>query len=225
MSYIIQDITKSYQIGKVQVNALRGLSIALNAGEFAALQGPSGSGKSTLLNILGLIETPTSGQVVFDGIDLSQANDEQLTNTRRSHIGFIFQNFNLIPVLSALENVEYALYLEQKFTKAVVRERSRQCLVDVGLEKFMHHKPSELSGGQRQRVAIARALVKMPKLIIADEPTANLDSKTAEQILALIKHLKDHLKTAVIVATHDHTTAKMAERIIRIKDGSLDLGA
>jgi putative ABC transport system ATP-binding protein len=222
MTYAMIDIVKSYQIGKVSVEALRGISIELKPGEFVALQGPSGSGKSTLLNVLGLIEKPSSGRVVFLGQDLSQADDKTLTNTRQDQIGFIFQNFNLVPVLSALENVEYALYLEQRYSKAVVRERAMQCLKEVGLERFVKHKPSELSGGQRQRVAIARALVKQPKLIIADEPTANLDSKTAEQILALIKDLKERMKTSVIVATHDQATAAMAQRIIRIKDGRLD---
>jgi putative ABC transport system ATP-binding protein len=148
-----------------------------------------------------------------------------LTRFRQEYIGFVFQNFNLIPVLSAVENVEYALYLEQRFTRNEVRERAKASLAAVGLERFASHKPAELSGGQRQRVAIARALVKRPKLILADEPTANLDSKTALQILELMRDLQKRMKTTILVATHDKVTADMAERTIRIRDGQLDDGA
>jgi len=220
--YRLTDVRKSWQIGEVTVEALRGLSIDLAEGEFVALQGPSGSGKSTLLNVLGLLEIPTSGGIEFHGRRLDGCSESELTNVRQEYIGFIFQNFNLIPVLSAQENVEYALYLEQKFSKREVVDRARAALAGVGLEKFATHKPRELSGGQRQRVAIARALVKRPKLILADEPTANLDSKTAEQILELVGELKTKAGTTVLVATHDKATADRAERIIRIRDGQLD---
>jgi putative ABC transport system ATP-binding protein len=223
--YHIDNVVKTYMVGRVPVEALCGLNLNIRQGEFAALQGPSGSGKSTLLNLVGLIEKPTSGTLTFRGIDVTNANERLLTELRQEYIGFIFQNFNLIPVLSALENVEYALFLEQKFTRKEVRERSMEDLRGVGLERFVTHRPSELSGGQRQRVAIARALVKRPQMIIADEPTANLDSKTAAQTLELMRGLKDQFNTTILVATHDKAIADMAERIIRIKDGRLDDGS
>ncbi len=220
--YKLQDVTKTYMVGKVAVDALSGLSLSIREGEFAALQGPSGSGKSTLLNVVGLIEKPTRGRILFRGEDVTVAKEGVLTDLRQEYIGFIFQNFNLIPVLSALENVEYALYLEQRYTRAEVRERAMRAIQDVGLERFATHRPAELSGGQRQRVAIARALVKDPQIIIADEPTANLDSKTAAQILELMKNLKEKMNTTILVATHDKAIADMAERIIKIKDGRID---
>lgn len=186
-----------------------------------ALQGPSGSGKSTLLNILGLLERPSAGDMTFNGCRTREANESKLTTLRRDHIGFIFQNFNLVPILTALENVEYALYLEQKMDKATVRATAMKCLDDMGLGKYAGHKPSELSGGQRQRVAIARAIVKKPQVVLADEPTANLDSKTAAQIIGLIRDLNRDYKTAVFVATHDNEIAGSADRIVRIKDGAI----
>lgn len=222
--YKIDNVIKTYMVGRVAVEALCGLNLNIRKGEFAALQGPSGSGKSTLLNVVGLIEKPTSGTLTFRGMDVTKAHENLLTELRQQYIGFIFQNFNLIPVLSALENVEYALFLEQKFSRKEVRDRAREAVRSVGLERFSTHRPSELSGGQRQRVAIARALVKRPQIIIADEPTANLDSKTAGQILELMRGLKDEFQTTILVATHDKTIADMAERIIRIKDGRLDEG-
>lgn len=220
--YQLNNVSKTYMVGNVPVDALNGMTLSLRRGEFAALQGPSGSGKSTLLNVVGLIEKPTTGGIRFRGQDVTQANEELLTDLRQECIGFIFQSFNLIPVLSALENVEYALYLEQRFTREEVRERAMGAVQSVGLERFASHRPAELSGGQRQRVAIARALVKKPQIIIADEPTANLDSKTAGQILDLMKRLKDELHTTIFVATHDKAIADMAERIIKIKDGRID---
>lgn len=222
--YRLESVSKTYMVGKVAVDALNGLSLVIRQGEFAALQGPSGSGKSTLLNVVGLIEKPTTGRVFFRGQDVTAASEGVLTDLRQECIGFIFQSFNLIPVLSALENVEYALYLEQRFTRAEVRERAMVSIGSVGLERFASHRPAELSGGQRQRVAIARALVKQPQIIIADEPTANLDSRTAGQILDLMKALKEQLNTTILVATHDKAIADMAERIIKIKDGRIDEG-
>lgn len=221
-NYKLTNIVKTYQVGSVAVEALRGLSVTIKAGEFVALQGPSGSGKSTLLNVLGLLETPTRGEIEYLGERLDGKNEGSLTSFRQDYLGFIFQNFNLIPVLSALENVEYSLYLEQRFKKAEIRDRAMKCMQAVGLEKFVAHRPSELSGGQRQRVAIARALVKNPKMILADEPTANLDTKTAAQIIDLIKDLQVRSGTTVLVATHDKATADAAQRIIRIRDGVLD---
>lgn len=220
--YQLKNVSKTYMVGNVAVDALNGLSLAIRKGEFVAMQGPSGSGKSTLLNVVGLIEKPTRGSILFRGEDVTQAKEGRLTDLRQECIGFIFQNFNLIPVLSALENVEYALYLEQRYTRAEVRDRALNAIRDVGLERFATHRPSELSGGQRQRVAIARALVKDPQIIIADEPTANLDSKTASQILELMRNLKEKLNTTILVATHDKAIADMAERIVKIKDGRID---
>ena len=222
MSYQFEHVAKDFQLGSLTVPALKEVSFVLKPGEFAALQGPSGSGKSTILNILGLIDRPSRGKVLFDGVSVGELNEEELTDLRQKHIGFIFQNFNLVPVLTALENVEYALFLEQKWSRSKVRSLALGCLQQVGLELFAHHKPAQLSGGQRQRVAIARALVKEPKLIIADEPTANLDSQTALQILSLIKDLKQRLKTSIVVATHDPIVASMAERLLRVKDGVME---
>lgn len=220
--YQLANVSKTYMVGKVPVDALNGLTLSIRKGEFAALQGPSGSGKSTLLNVVGLIEKPTVGTIRFRDQDVTNASEGLLTDLRQECIGFIFQSFNLIPVLSALENVEYALYLEQKFSRQEVHARAMKAIQSVGLERFAMHRPAELSGGQRQRVAIARALVKEPQIIIADEPTANLDSKTAAQILDLMKRLKDELHTTIFVATHDKAIADMAERIIKIKDGKID---
>jgi putative ABC transport system ATP-binding protein len=217
--YHLKDIKKIFKIGEVEVPALRGINLTINPGEFIAMQGPSGSGKSTLLNTLGLLEVPSSGELRYLGSVVDPRNETARTTLRRESIGFIFQNFNLVPVLSALENVEYSLCLDRRLRPAEIKERSIQMLVSVGLEKFMHHKPAELSGGQRQRVAIARALVKSPKVILADEPTANLDSVTAEQIIELILNLKKSMGTTIIMATHDQQLAKMTERTVRILDG------
>jgi putative ABC transport system ATP-binding protein len=217
--YVLSGVRKRYLIGAVPVDALAGIDVEIRRGEFLAIQGPSGSGKSTLLNVLGLIELPTGGSVVFRGGETVGLAETELTAIRRRSVGFIFQNFNLQPVLSALENVEYALYVERRFSARVIRERAMETLVGVGLEKFIEHKPAELSGGQRQRVAIARALVKNPEVILADEPTANLDSKTAAQILELMGNLQNQRGTTVIVATHDQGIGAMAGRRIIIRDG------
>lgn len=219
--YELTDIRKTFQVGPVEVPALAGVNLTIRPGEILALQGPSGSGKSTLLNVLGLLEKPSFGNLKFNGHEVLGASDLHLTQLRRDHIGFIFQNFNLVPILTALENVEYALYLERKLDRNEVRKVALKCLEDVGLAKFVEHRPAELSGGQRQRVAIARAIVKKPQVILADEPTANLDSKTAAQIIGLIRDLNRDYKTAVFVATHDNEIASSADRIVKIKDGSL----
>jgi putative ABC transport system ATP-binding protein len=217
--YNLQGIKKVFQIGKVEVPALNGIDLSIRQGEFIALEGPSGSGKSTLLNTLGLLEVPSSGSLQYLGQTVAAEDEEFRTRLRRDTIGFIFQNFNLVPVLSAQENVEYSLCLNKDLSASTITERAKRMLEAVGLEKFSHHKPSELSGGQRQRVAIARALVKAPRVILADEPTANLDSITAEQIVQLILKLKKELGTTIIMATHDRELAGRTERAIRIKDG------
>jgi putative ABC transport system ATP-binding protein len=217
--YQLTNIKKVFRIGEVEVPALRGVNLVIQPGEFIAMQGPSGSGKSTLLNTLGLLEVPSSGELRYLGNVVDPRNETARTTLRRESIGFIFQNFNLVPVLSALENVEYSLCLDRQLKPTEIKERSIEMLKSVGLEKFMHHKPAELSGGQRQRVAIARALVKSPKVILADEPTANLDSVTAEQIIELILNLKKSMGTTIIMATHDQQLAKMTERTVRILDG------
>lgn len=217
--YRLQELKKDYLVGKVIVHALRNLSFDIKHKEFVALLGPSGSGKSTLLNTLGLIEPPTEGKLFFADKNICEMPEHELTKIRRKSVGFIFQNFNLLPILSAIENVEYPIYLNQENTLKEIRSMSMEILNTVGLEEYIHHKPSELSGGQRQRVAIARALIKNPDVIIADEPTANLDSKTAGQIMELICEMQEKFGTTVILATHDLNTAGFARRKIIIKDG------
>jgi putative ABC transport system ATP-binding protein len=206
----------------VPVTALNGIDVNFYPSEFCALQGPSGSGKSTLLNILGLLESPTEGTCLFDKVDTGKLSERELTLLRRLAIGFIFQNFNLISTLSALENVEYPLFLEHRLSAKQVRDEAREALSSVGLGDFERHRPAQLSGGQRQRVAIARAVVKRPRVILADEPTANLDSKTALQIIELLQTIKQKFKTSLIVATHDIQIAQMADRKVLLKDGKVD---
>lgn len=217
--YQLEGITKEYQSGKVRFKALHGIDLSIRSGEVVALTGPSGSGKSTLLNILGMVEKPTEGAISFTGHELGKLKDTDITNIRRDAVGFIFQNFNLMPVLSALENVEYPLILEGTYSKKEMRERAFHALNSLGLGKYATHKPAELSGGQRQRVAIARAIVKEPKVVIADEPTANLDSKTATQIMDMISHLNEQWKTTVIVATHDKELSERCHKVVKIRDG------
>jgi putative ABC transport system ATP-binding protein len=219
--YELKSITKEFDSGSVKFKALRGINLKINQGEVVALVGPSGSGKSTLLNVLGLIEEPTSGSIAFAGKDLTTANESLLTRVRRGAVGFVFQNFNLIPILSALENVEYALYLDDSLSKEEIRKRSITVLKALGMTKFMNNKPAELSGGQRQRVAIARAIVKKPHVVVADEPTANLDSKTADQIMKVIRDLNKAWGTTVIIATHDAELAKSCDKIVQVKDGKV----
>jgi putative ABC transport system ATP-binding protein len=219
--YNLKGITKDFDSGSVKFKALRGINLDIEEGEIVALCGPSGSGKSTLLNVLGLIEEPTSGQLAFAGNDLTTANESLLTRVRRGAVGFIFQNFNLIPVLTALENVEYALYLDSSLSKKEIRERSLAALKALGIEEWKDNTPAQLSGGQRQRVAIARAIVKKPHVVVADEPTANLDSKTANQIMDVIRDLNSAWGTTVIIATHDPVIAKTCDKIINIHDGKV----
>ncbi len=214
----IREVTKNYQLGKTIIPALKGVSFTIDTGEFLSIVGPSGCGKTTLLNILGCIDKPSSGSVSFQGRDLATLNDDQEADIRLNEIGFIFQSFNLIAVLNIRENIEFPLLMRKVSAKE--RQKIVDHLVDVvGLGDFVKHKPDELSGGQRQRVAIARALVNRPRLVIADEPTANLDSVTSTMIMEVMKRLNEEEKVSFIFSTHNALIEKYATRIIRLKDG------
>ncbi|NBW82222.1 ABC transporter ATP-binding protein [bacterium] len=216
----ISDLKKVYQLGKTTVEALRGVDFSVAEGEFTVVLGPSGSGKTTLLNIIGCLDRATSGKYLLDGEDVSNRDFNELSEVRNYKIGFIFQNFNLIPVLNVVENIEFpCLVREKQEDRNQLRERVRAVCAEVGLERFMKHKPDELSGGQRQRVAIARALITQPRLVLADEPTANLDSKTSDQILELMQKLNKEHSTTFLFATHDPRVMGLARRTVRIKDG------
>jgi putative ABC transport system ATP-binding protein len=227
----VQNATKSYRLGNVLVPALRGVSLEIGAGEFLSIAGPSGSGKTTLLNLIGCVDTPSSGVVQVDGRDISQLSERALTDLRLHTLGFIFQSFNLVSVLdesfnlvSVLDvygNVELPLLLKRVSSSAARKQRVRDMLARVGLSDFAKHRPAELSGGQRQRVAIARALVTQPKLVLADEPTANLDSVTGESILNLMRELNQREHTTFIFSTHDARVMSYASRLIRIADGRI----
>jgi putative ABC transport system ATP-binding protein len=214
----VRDVTKNYQLGKTVIPALKGLSFDIHEGEFLSIVGPSGCGKSTMLNLIGCIDKPTSGTILFQGIDLGTLNDDQEAEIRLNKIGFIFQSFNLVAVLDVRENIEFPLVMN-KVPKAE-RTKLVDYLIDiVGLKDFVDHKPDELSGGQRQRVAIARALVNKPRLVIADEPTANLDSDTSVKIMEVMKSLNEQEGVSFIFSTHNELIEKYAKRIIRLKDG------
>ncbi|URA09725.1 ABC transporter ATP-binding protein [Thermospira aquatica] len=220
----IKEVTKDYPLGKTTVHALRGVSLTVEKGEFFSIVGPSGSGKTTLLNLIGCIDKPTSGDVIIDGQDVSSLNDKELTNMRLHKVGFIFQTFNLIPVLNVRENVEFPLLLmkdKSGLSRQEIKERVEKLIENVGLKDFITHKPAELSGGQRQRVAIARALVTNPAIVLADEPTANLDSETGEIILSIMRHLNETQQTTFIFSTHNPDVLKYAKRIVRLKDGKI----
>jgi putative ABC transport system ATP-binding protein len=218
----IKQATKDYHLGKVVVQALRGVSLEVEEGEFLSIAGPSGSGKTTLLNLIGCVDTPTSGTVVVAGRDIGQLDDRELTKLRLDTIGFIFQSFNLVNVLDVFRNVELPLLLQRTLNSEQRSERVMHLLDRVGLKDFVKHRPSELSGGQRQRVAIARALVTRPKLVLADEPTANLDSVTGQNILDLMKELNRTEKTTFIFSTHDARVMAHASTLIRLADGKLE---
>ena len=213
------DIVRNYQVGTEFVYALRKVSLTIHRGEFVALMGPSGSGKSTLMNLVGCLDTPNSGHYWLNHKDVSQLDDNALAEIRNAEIGFVFQTFNLLPRSSALENVMLP-QIYAGIPKAQRIERAKECLTDVKLEDRMHHKPNELSGGQRQRVAVARALVNKPSIILADEPTGNLDSKTSHEIMGLIEHIHKAGNTIVLV-THEEDIAKHAHRIVRLLDGEI----
>lgn len=219
----MKGVTKNYPLGSTTVHALKGIDFTVREGDFMSIVGPSGSGKTTLLNIIGCIDHPTDGQVIVHGNDITQMNDKALTDLRLNRIGFIFQTFNLIPVLTVRENVEFPLLLMKKknFSKKEVKERAEKLIEEVGLKEYIKHRPYELSGGQRQRVAIARALVTHPDLVLADEPTANLDSETGAKILELMKELNVVEKTTFIFSTHDPDVLQYAKDIVRIKDGKI----
>jgi putative ABC transport system ATP-binding protein len=217
----LNDVKKDYPLGATTVHALRGVSLAIREGDFISIVGPSGSGKTTLLNIIGCIDNATFGSVKIHGSEVTTHSDRRLTDLRLHTIGFIFQTFNLIPVLNARENVEFPLLLMKKenLTGREIRRRAEKLLEEVGLAEQMNQKPFELSGGQRQRVAIARALVTRPAIVLADEPTANLDSETGEMILKLMKELNVLEKTTFVFSTHDPDILKYANGVLKIKDG------
>lgn len=216
----IEDLKKIYNLGTQQVRALDGVSISIYKNEYVAIMGPSGSGKSTLMNILGCLDTPTSGVYILNGTDVSKMDDSHLAEVRNKEIGFVFQSFNLLPRYSSLENVALPL-IYSGIPRSVREERATQALTNVGLNDRMEHKPSELSGGQRQRVAIARALVNTPSIILADEPTGNLDTKTSIDIMKLFEQIYNNGNT-VIVVTHEEDIARHARRIIRLRDGKVE---
>lgn len=213
-------ISRHYKVGAEEVQALKSVSIAINKNEYVALMGPSGSGKSTLMNILGCLDTPTSGEYFLNGKDVSKMEDDDLAEIRNKEIGFVFQTFNLLPRLSALDNVALPL-IYAGFNKQTRIDRASEVLAQVSLSDRVHHKPNELSGGQRQRVAIARALVNNPSIILADEPTGNLDSKTSHEIMALFEEIYKKGNTIILV-THEEDIAQHAHRIIRLKDGLVE---
>ncbi len=216
----LEDIRKTYRMGELSVPVLHGISLEVRKGEFMSIMGPSGSGKSTLMHIIGALDVPTSGKVIVDGQDISRLGEDQLAEVRGRRIGFVFQKFNLVPSLSAAENVELPLLLQD----VPLGERERkvnEMLGMVGLHHRLNHRPGELSGGEQQRVAIARALVNDPAIILADEPTGNLDSKTGREIIAIFRGLHAQGRTIVFV-THDASIAGHSERILRIKDGRLE---
>jgi putative ABC transport system ATP-binding protein len=228
MTHLIemQGITKTYQLGKTDVVALRGVDLTVDAGEFTVVTGPSGSGKTTLLNIIGCLDRATSGRYVLDGVDVSSRDFDDLAGVRNEKIGFIFQNFNLIPVLDVAENIEFPVAVRKNGEEAgALRARVKELAVAVGLDQFLHHKPDELSGGQRQRVAIARALITKPRLVLADEPTANLDSKTSEQIIDLMLALNRDQAVTFLFSTHDARVVSHARRALQISDGKMLDGA
>ncbi|MBO8182733.1 MAG: ABC transporter ATP-binding protein [Archaeoglobus sp.] len=217
---VLEDVYKIYTVGMQKVYALNGVSLKVDKGESVAIMGPSGSGKSTLLNMIGCLDKPTRGRVLIDRVDTSQLGDDELTRLRREKIGFIFQQYNLIPTLTALENVE----LPMIFRGLNVRkreERAKELLEKVGLEREMDRKPTELSGGQQQRVAIARALANNPAILLCDEPTGNLDTKSGEIIMEILTNLNKEEGVTLVIVTHDPAISGYAKRIIRIRDGKI----
>lgn len=216
----LKDIRKSYYLGKQELPVLKGINLTINSNEYVALMGPSGSGKSTLMNIIGCLDTPTAGQYILNGKDVSRMEDDELADVRNVEIGFVFQQFNLLPRLTAWENVAMPL-IYAGIGKKEREERAREMLVKVGLGDRAHHKPNEISGGQSQRVAIARALINNPSLILADEPTGNLDTKTSAEIMELFSQIHSHGNTVVLV-THEEDIANYTHRIVRIRDGVVE---
>ena len=219
----IERVCKDYLLGEQKVQALKDITLSFDPGVFLAIAGPSGSGKTTLLNLIGCIDTPTSGKIFINDQDVSGRTPDQLADLRARTIGFIFQTFNLLPVLSAAENVEYPLLHRRDLSSAERQRRVAYFLDIVGLSKYGDHRPNQLSGGQRQRVAIARALAIRPSIVLADEPTANLDHKTGEEILLLMKRINRKFKTTFIFSTHDKRVIAKADRLVRVEDGEIAL--
>ena len=217
----LKGIKRIYKIGENQVKALNGVDLNVEKGEFLAFVGPSGSGKTTALNIVGCLDSPSSGTILYNGEDLSAKKEKELSEYRRANIGFIFQSYNLIPVLTVRENIELPLVIERKYTKEQMEHLSGKIIKAVGLDGREDRLPRELAGGQEQRVAVARALVKSPLVVLADEPTANLDSKTAEDIIALMKKINKEMDTTFIFSTHDPLMMKHARRVITLQDGKI----
>ncbi|NLS77937.1 MAG: ABC transporter ATP-binding protein [Chloroflexi bacterium] len=215
----IKDITKVYQLGEILVHALRGVSLVVEKGDFISIMGPSGSGKSTLMNIIGCLDLPTAGQYLLEGVDVGRLNDNQLADIRNQRIGFIFQTFNLLPRTTALQNVELPLVYAHNSSSR--RQQAIQALTAVGLADRVDHRPNELSGGQQQRVAIARALINNPAILLADEPTGNLDSKSGREIMSIMQRLNREQGITVVIVTHDPNIAQHTNRTIRLSDGQV----
>ena len=213
-----QNVKKTYHMGEVEIHAVDGVDFEINEGEFVVVVGPSGAGKTTVLNILGGMDKATSGHVIVDGVDISSFNSRQLTSYRRDDIGFVFQFYNLVQNLTALENVELALQICKDPLDA------REVLTDVGLQDRMLNFPAQLSGGEQQRVAIARALISKPAIVLADEPTGNLDSKTSSEVLGLLKRTSEEFHQTIVMITHNNDIARLADRIVRIEDGKITGG-
>jgi len=220
----IKDISKTYKLGKTSVPALKHFNLSIEKGEFISIMGPSGSGKTTLLNIIGCLDLPDTGEVWIDNIDVLNIPRRKLSYVRAEKIGFIFQSFNLIPVLNVYENIELPFLINKtNISKKERKERIQELIYDVGLENHIKHKPDELSGGQRQRVAIARALVTNPAIVLADEPTANLDSETGKKIIELMRDIRKQYNTTFVFSTHDPAIVEYAEKLYQLRDGRLKL--
>ena len=216
---VVIDLYKTHFLDRVEVSAIRGVSLAISSGEFTALMGASGSGKSTLMSILGCLDMPTAGTYTLEGVDIGRLSRDEMASIRNKKIGFVFQGFNLLSRTTALENVELPLYYKDHMPAKLRKELAREALTAVGLANREKHHPGQLSGGEQQRVAIARALVNKPSIILADEPTGNLDSKTGREIMEIFQHMNQELKKTIIFVTHDQDIAHFAERQIKLKDG------
>ncbi len=220
MSVKVVEVEKTYQLGENMVHALKGINMELNKGDFVAFIGPSGSGKTTLLNMIGVLDKPSKGKIFVNNLDLTLLKERELTKLRRGTIGFIFQFYNLIPVLSAFENVELPMLIAGIPTKER-EKRAKELLTRVGLSERMYHRPDELSGGEQQRVAIVRALANKPSIVLADEPTGDLDSKTGKEIVQVLRDLSSHEGATVVIVTHDPTVAAMATKVFEMRDGTI----